>query len=82
MGGLMGGGPSESSAAAAARKKQEESLKAQEAQALRDQIEADEREEELSGNLATQRRAIAARRRTRGGLAYAANSTVKTTLGG
>lgn len=80
---LTGGKPKESKAVADARKRQEASLKAQEAATLRAQIETDKQEADLSGKSAAQRRALAARRRGRGGLEFTGPASgLKETLGG
>lgn len=87
MGGVVdaitGGKPEKSKAVLAAQKRQEDLLRQQEAEQRRDQIDADKREEDLSGKEATMRRAIAARRRGRGGLAFTgATGDLKQKLGG
>lgn len=75
-----GGSAKRASNAAAAR--QAEVLKQQEALQARARLKEDERETELSGQLAGQRRAIAARRRG-GQLAYTGpNTGLKSTFGG
>ena len=69
---------------AAAQRRQKENLDAQQAVVNRQRVEADKREEELSGQLAGQRRAALARRQGRGQLAYngGGSTGLKTTLGG
>lgn len=77
---ITGGGSDRAAKRAAAQ--QREMLAAQEAVQARARLREDERETELSGQLASQRRAIAARRRG-GNLAYAGpNTGLKTTFGG
>ena len=74
-------GPSDNGAKAAAAR-QAEILKQQEAVQARAKLKEDSRETELSGQLASQRRAVAARRRG-GQLAFAgANTGLKNTFGG
>lgn len=80
---ITGGPPKESAAVKAAQKRQEQSLRTQTAIQKRQQLDADKQEEKLSGDLAAQRRAVAARRKTRGGLAFGGSSPdLKTSLGG
>ena len=70
-------------AAAEARAQQEKALAAQEAATLRAQQSEDKRAEDLSGQLAAQRRAVNARRSGRGALGYNGPvTTMKETLGG
>lgn len=65
-----------------AARRQAEILKQQEAVQARARLREDNRETELSGQLASQRRAIAARRRG-GQLAFTGPTTaLKTTFGG
>lgn len=66
-----------------ARRQQQEALAQEEAATNRLQLETDKRETELSSQAASQRRAVAAQRRGRGGLAYTpSTSGLKSTLGG
>lgn len=69
---------------AAAQRRQKESLDQQQAVVNRQKVEADRREQELSGQLAGQRRAALARRQGRGQLSFNAGSSsnLKNTLGG
>lgn len=77
-----GGKPKPDKAVLDAQKRQAELLAAQEAATQRQQVATDEKEAELSGQAAAQRRAIAARRRTRGGLAFSGATTqLKSKLG-
>lgn len=88
MGGVIdavfgGGEPKESKAVKEARLRQEQALKSQEAETLRQKQDASKKETELSGDLATQRRALAAQRRNRGGLQFGGpQATLKNTFGG
>lgn len=62
---------------------QRQQLEQQQAIAERNQNSADEEEKRLSGIAASQRRAQAAKARSRGGLAFTGpNSNLKSTLGG
>jgi len=83
---VLGGKPKgpDTAAMAAAQRRQEESLQAQEASVKRQRQAADAREADLSKQLAGQRRAVLARRSSRGQLAFSGPSTsgLKTTLGG
>lgn len=73
----------ENGAVLATQRRQEILLKQQEAQVKRDRVEADRREEELDTALANQKNAALARRRGRGGRAFAGPQTgLKTTFGG
>jgi hypothetical protein len=74
--------PKADPAVAAAERRQEALLKSQEAANLRLKNEEDKREADLSGQVAGQRRAVAARRRGRGGLAFSGPKALKNTLGG
>lgn len=77
---ITGPGGSAKRQAAAARKQQAEALAAQEAVQARARLREDQRETEISGRLASQRRAIAARRR--GGQLAFAGPQLKSTFGG
>lgn len=75
--------PKPDPAVLAAQKRQEVLLKQQEAAVARERQQADDREAELSGQDAALRRAILARRRGRGALAFTAGGGgLKDTLGG
>ncbi len=81
--GWFGGSTKAGKASKAARLQQEKSLAAQEAGQARAQVSEDKRATDLSGQLAAQRRAVAARSGGRSSLAYAGPVTkLKTTLGG
>lgn len=73
---------SEDPATLAAQRRQAVLFQQQQAVAARQRTEADKREAELDEQLASSRRAATARRRGRGGLAYAGPTTsLKTKLG-
>lgn len=68
---------------AAAQRRQAASLAQQEAAIARERQQADDREAQLSGQAATQRNAIIARRRGRSSLAFSSSkSGLKSTFGG
>jgi hypothetical protein len=82
---LFGGGAQKEAARQAekARKQQERLLAAQQAQQLRDQQKADDQEADIDGDLAAQRRAVAARRRGKSALEYVGPTVgLKDKLGG
>lgn len=79
---ITGPGGSAKRQASAAAAQQAEIMKQQEAIQARARLREDNRETDISGQLASQRRAIAARRRG-GQLAYTGFDTgLKTTFGG
>ena len=76
---ITGPGGSAKRQASAAAAQQAKTLAQQEAVQNRAQLREDNRETDISGQLAAQRRSVVARRRGRGGLAY---DGLKTTFGG